>query len=465
MLSKPIATLLIHEVVHNIASWSSKEALLSTDGMEPRTRDHLAAVKEELQIEDLLGLGLWIDGCPYNWDRSESLEVISLNFPGIAGESKNLRIPLTAIPKEFVATGETIYDLMEIIVWSLHQLAIGKFPSRRHDNEDWNSNDDKRRLLAGKDLNMQAALVEVRGDRLMMKEVFGLPAHNEKSGCCWLCAATPADRRQASADAGWRAARLSHWQLLARMLQKGGPLSPLLSAPGIRSSCFKIDWLHAVDQGVGADFLGNIFRLLLGKMPGRNAKARLNELWREVKQYYSENDVESKLQTLTFGMIKKKGSPPKLRCKAAEARALIPFAHEAAQKFFSDDDPEEQAAKSMANHLNVMYSALASDMVFRQDIMREHCRLFCILYTTLEDLRKDHPQQPWRVKPKMHLMQELCEMTDGIDPARSWTYRDEDFGGSIATAGRRKGGKKTALAVSTSVIHRFIGRFDIAAIR
>ena len=455
----------MHEVVDVIASWSDRAALLSTDGMEPRSKVHLAAVKQELTCDELLGLGLWIDGAPYNWDRTESLEIVSLNFPGLTGKDSAIRIPLCAIPKHFVATDETFHDIMEIIVWSLRHLAVGTHPARRHDGEDWHAGDSSRRKNAEKPLRIQAALIEVRGDWLMMKEVFNLPAWNEKAGCCWLCTATPESKRNAGLDAPWRSARLNHWQLLERLARNGKAMSPLLSAPGIRSHCFKVDWLHAVDQGTGADFLGNMFRILLGKMPGRAAKDRLKELWREVLRYYEEHQVESRLQTLTFGMIKKKNCPPKLRCKAAEARALIPFAHLAAQKFLSDSDVTEEAAKSMANHLNVMYHALSADTIFRDDTMREHCRKFCVLYCTLEDQHKDHPQKPWRVKPKMHLMQELCEMTDGIDPVRSWTYRDEDFGGSMAHTGQRKGGKYTAIAVSRQVLTRFVTRYDVPSIR
>ena len=118
----------------------------------------------------------------------------------------------------------------------------------------------------------------------------------------------------------------------------------------------------------------------------------------------------------------------------------------------------------MAHHLNVMYRALSSDTIFREDTMREHCRKFCVLYSTLEQQHEGHPQKLWRVKPKMHLMQELCEMTEGINPARSWTYRDEDFGGSMAHSGKRKGGKYTAIAVSRQVLTRYVSQFDVPSI-
>ena len=42
-------------------------------------------------------IGLWGDGVPCNWDRTESVEVISMNLPGQDGQWGPLRIPLVAI--------------------------------------------------------------------------------------------------------------------------------------------------------------------------------------------------------------------------------------------------------------------------------------------------------------------------------------------------------------------------------
>ena len=447
-----------------MAKVSDKEKLLSTIGMEPRSKDHLQQVKQELQVEELLGLGLWIDGTPFNWDRTESLEIVSFNLPGVEGKFKNLRIPCTVIPKGWVATGETFDDILELIVWSLQHLALGIHPARRHDKKDWMPGDDVRRARAKSPLRIKACLVEVRGDWLMMKEVFHLPAWNELAGCCWLCKATPDNIRNAAAGAPWRDDRLSHWELVQRILEKGFELSPLLSAPGIKSDCFKIDWLHAVDQGVAADFLGNLLKLLCSKMVGANNKEKRKALFGEIKQHYAQHDVQEQLQTLTAGMIQAKKAPPKLRAKAAEVRALIPFAKSASDRFLSDAEPVEKAAKEMAKHLNTLYGTLSGQCIFRQDLMQNHCNKFCLLYAGLEEVFKDKPGRNWRIKPKFHLMQELCEMTEGSNPALSWTYRDEDFGGSMATMTRQKGGKNTVYGVSHRLVSRFRAKHDFPAI-
>jgi len=76
--------LLPHELVEVfIRRGPGKEPLLCQDGMCMETRRHLQRACDELRVPQLLGLGLWLDGVPCNWDRSASLEVVAINFPGL----------------------------------------------------------------------------------------------------------------------------------------------------------------------------------------------------------------------------------------------------------------------------------------------------------------------------------------------------------------------------------------------
>eukprot|EP00972_Heterocapsa_arctica_P008398 1226455-Heterocapsa_arctica.AAC.1 len=111
------------------------------------------------------------------------------------------------------------------------------------------------------------------------------------------------------------------------MIEHGRDISPLFSCPGIKVEMFKVDWLHTVDIGVNCDFLGNMCLMLLPKMIGKNMKAQCRALFLLVKEYYKEFKPESRLDNLTYLMIRKKAtSSPKLRAKAAEARRLVPIA-------------------------------------------------------------------------------------------------------------------------------------------
>ena len=61
----------------------------------------------------------------------------------------------------------------------------------------------------------------------------------------------------------------------------------------------------------------------------------------------------------------------------------------------------------------------------------------------------------FKVIPKLHLLQELCEMSD-INPSLTWCYRDEEFGGSLAAISRIRGGANRASNVAKQVLSRFI---------
>ena len=59
----------------------------------------------------------------------------------------------------------------------------------------------------------------------------------------------------------------------------------------------------------------------------------------------------------------------------------------------------------------------------------------------------------WRIKPKLHLFLHLC--SDGGRPSLFWTYRDEDYGGTVARYSRRRGGLLSARGMSEGMLDRF----------
>jgi len=447
-----------HELLAAIVLNSDLGTLLSQEGMANDTRMHMVAAAAELGRPQLLGIGLWGDGVPCNWDRTQSLEVFTMNFPGLSGKWKDVRLPLAVINKKFVVKEHTFDDILSVVTWSLRALAANRFPSSRHDRTTWTKLDVKRKHLCEKPIGVYAVLAEVRGDWIFYQSTFRLPAHNAKAGCCWLCRATPATIRECGTAASWRQERMSHWDLLLRWQEQGKSVSPLLGAPCIRSSCFKIDWLHTVDLGVAADFLGSIFKMLLPKMQGASDLLRCKELFLLMQTYYRANNVESRLDHLTPLMLCKPMQTPKLRAKAAEARGLVPFARDTALLLLSDAVPTESTAKEAAICLASCYDAL-SHTTFLADDLKKHCRKFCLLTVALEAA----DEKLWRVKPKLHLFQELCEMQTSC-PADSWTYRDEDFGGTLAKISRRRGGNNSALGTGRSVLQKFAAKHAVPAI-
>ncbi|HIG30481.1 MAG TPA: calcium-binding protein, partial [Verrucomicrobiales bacterium] len=69
---------LIQEVVAVLLKHGFRAKLLETDNMDPLTLEHLRHCELDAGC-DLLGLGIWGDGAPTQWDRNETIDVISLS--------------------------------------------------------------------------------------------------------------------------------------------------------------------------------------------------------------------------------------------------------------------------------------------------------------------------------------------------------------------------------------------------
>lgn len=170
--------------------------------------------------------------------------------------------------------------------------------------------------------------------------------------------------------------------------------------------------------------------------------------------------MDNRLETLTVNMIvKSAGQAPKLRARGAEARGLVLFAYEQTLANFSDDDPEEAAAKAVAFHMHCMYRNLSAS-VFQHESMADHSRKLAVLWCALEGLGATGRR---RAKPKLHQMQELCE-TMVHNPSCNWTYRDEDFGGTMAALVRTRGGKATPKRVSWNALTKFFARHPMPSL-
>ena len=448
--------LLPHELIHDIHQHSTNEAgLFSTEGMGQATKEHIVRAAQELAKNpgEIIGLGIWGDGTPCNWDRTQSLETWSLNFPGLTDQMGQLRVPLTSINKKFVVKGETHDDILEVIVWSLNCLVSGEMPSADHLGQPLVGT---KRVKAAKQLLPCAILAEVRADWALLKGIFRFPQHNEKDGTCWQCEAKPADLRCCASDARWRTARLDHWGLLKRMMDKGLKPSPIMSAPCVRSSIFLVDWLHCADQGVSADFLGSYLLFLSKKFPGRGLAAQIKEMYKDIKTWYRSNNIEARLDDLKPSMLKKdeKNSKPKLRSKAAECRALIPYALDSANRLLDASDPLEASITQATVHLNACYSNLSAD-AFNAAHMKENSLKFCLLYVALEARDKR-----FCIKPKLHLFMELTQLGNSC-PSLFWTYRDEDFGGFVAQISKKRGGFNKPGNTAKSVLLKFISKHSL----
>ena len=157
--------------------------------MDPTSKAHLDKVKRATNIADIIGIGIHGDGVPCNWDRSESIEVISINLPGVPGKYKNMLIPLFTLFKSMMSE-HTYDDLMDVLAWSFRCSLHGFFPTTRHDGHSWLETDRSRQRQQGKPLEARGAVCERRGDWKFFAEDFHLPLWKENAGICWSCNCT-----------------------------------------------------------------------------------------------------------------------------------------------------------------------------------------------------------------------------------------------------------------------------------
>ena len=197
---------------------------------------------------------------------------------------------------------------------------------------------------------------------------------------------------------------MSNTELLQFILENGATISPIFSLPGVTNHIFRIDWLHCVDQRIAADFLGNIFKISCKKLPGGSNKVRCAALWVRLQAFYTRNSVGDRLQNLVSTMFLQPKKAPKLRCSAAQCRAMIPFALELVAGF-SDHDVVESTAKLAMMLLDQCYKALSHSSMFAADVLQEHSVKFSLLYVALE--RAHEGTRDFRVKPKLHLFLEM----------------------------------------------------------
>ena len=205
----------------------------------------------------------------------------------------------------------------------------------------------------------------------------------------------------ASHDARWRRERLSHHEFLAKQLQRGALISPIFDAPFVTTKTFRRDWLHLVDLGIAADYLGNLFKVFRDKLPGRNQEVRVRALWLRVLAFYNGPPViTDRLAKLPNSWIQADGQkPPKLKGNASTTRALVPFAYTLAQELLDPADPKEEAMIVGADHLNRCYTCLSSNTYGWREILARSSSAFVLQFGALQAASDGIH---WRCKPKLH---------------------------------------------------------------
>ena len=460
----PLAFLLPHELILALIGHGRRPnaeatlvALQEVDGLDSTCATHIAGVNAEWGVQSI-PISLWQDGVPFNWDRSESLEVYSLAFPGMTqpGES-GCRFPITVIPHHMCCKA-THQRVWEILAWSFTYMSVGQCPP------DGPCGQDYKHHLAGQPLGFHAAICEFKGDWKMMSEIVGLPTWNNKQGICWRCSMTLDKLHEVGEEATWRQpqSRLSHGDLLLQ-LQRKGPVCGIFSFPGFTSKLFRMDWLHAADLGITAKFFGAMLHLCIGlAIYGRNQEQRLAVVWKDMLAWYDSQAAtnllvkNNRLKVLPLKRFKQDKKRPCLKASGGQIRALVPYFLKLAQSWPLQDIPQDlvpevELVQGAMADLERCYQTLSKSYgPGASSDLKCHSIRFAEQLVRLSVLKEARYSLP----PKLHMWLELC--AEGANPSLSWNYREEDFGGCLASMARRKGGRESGLATSMNCLQGFM---------
>ena len=259
---------------------------------------------------------------------------------------------------------------------------------------------------------------------------------------------------EAADEAEWRHNRLTTEGFIKRQIERGLRVSPIFAVFGTETKLFRVDWLHCVDAGVGADFVGNVFEALFHKLEGNTIKEKCNTLNDKVQDFYERRRTPDRIKTINHDSFKRKSfnQPSKMKGSAAQVRCLIPFVKEFIDEVGDDGVPREFAMKTAAKHLKDCYQCLSKSSDVCRDVALHSCSQAFVLQC--EALHATGDGVAFRSKPKTHMFLEMCSQSGGV-PTSCWCYRDEDWGGPIARQSRERGRWKHLTFYSRRVFDSF----------
>ena len=149
-----------------------------------------------------------------------------------------------------------------------------------------------------------------------------------------------------------------------------------------------------------------------------------------------------------------------MKCYGAETRGLLPVVHHFVREMLCDDGVDGSIQVG-TEHLSASYQCLSANTLFAADGLAEHCNRFAALYVALERVTDG----AFRTKPKLHVFQELCEMSLPARPASSWTDREQEFGGVLVGTARRRWGQRTPSSTGNAKLRNFTARFQVPDLR
>ena len=109
-----VSLMLPHEIVWAIAEWNNQNPdFYDMSQLNKSCFQHLISAAAELKMDAFktIPVAMWLNGIPVKYDRSESLEVVTLNMPHLQ-QGGMTSMPLAALYKSHMAKNVTMDGIM-----------------------------------------------------------------------------------------------------------------------------------------------------------------------------------------------------------------------------------------------------------------------------------------------------------------------------------------------------------------
>ena len=189
-----------------------------------------------------------------------------------------------------------------------------------------------------------------------------------------------------------------------------------------------------------------------------NKDQRLKVLWQKLHSVDAEAQYKCRLDMLTIEMFERNKLAPKLRATDGETRHLAPFAATLSAEVSAKSQTTHWATVASVFDLLHVCASVIAERPFNQERLERCSSRLCLLWSSLErEAHANGSDTNWRMKPKVHMFQELCTSTSVShgSPELFWTYMDESWCGAMAKASKRRGGQKHVATVPFRLLTRF----------
>ena len=443
---RKLAFLPPHETLAAITDDDNRDAFTSFSPEQRRFRQDLESWAASMMVH-LVGawacLALWGDMAPHT--KTDS--IFLLTWALMNGQCRQ-RFWLTCLSKSRVCKcgckGRHSFNLIfSVVAWSVRALQAGTWPAFNHLGQRFRFG-DWRRKMSGNPIGLCGTVLRKFGDWEWMKNGLGLrgwQGETSRKLICMFCAASKLYDPWAydpSLEAGWRSTITSEPEFWSQNVSSKSYVSPLWLIPGFRLEWVKADWMHVFCLGILPICVGNCVLPLWERLGGsrKTPVPACSLLHNLIALAARDLGVPTPFRFLTLGMFSPKPrSKPRMRLKAAEARAFAPVLLHVMATFFPSS-PEHTLRMQCLGALVSMYKELDNwqpSGVSRHLVsvlIRRHITLFGMLR---EMMPADSPR--WCFVPKHHIAIHVAENADTC-PRLEWNYRDESEIGVCALNAR-----------------------------